>query len=372
MATRAFPAGVDRIVRRTTIVYSADDIRRNITLRLVDGAPCDLELGCDITTTRGFIVPGELAAFSLDFGNFRLFTSGALPFVFSLLGFLLPDGGCPVEMRNVNIVTKVGSVVDTVWVVDQAFSVFTLQTLTLSLSRVIVDGTNGTITNVFAMGQTTVGRVVADSLTLLKVGNMFAAGSNLTAWTWCRFTDVIATGIGLNPVTIGQGAASPSFVECVFMRMAGFLEVDTGAFSQGNFWAVVTGNGGAGFTTNSGAGLPQTLLRVSGFTPRTLSVDDIDLDTPGGGGGGITLTAATITVPFGAQEQTATVVDAGATVASKVLVAWGNTLATDENQPAASNVTFSAVAAAGSIDVTVSSDDAGNVGGTYKILYSLG
>jgi hypothetical protein len=90
------------------------------------------------------------------------------------------------------------------------------------------------------------------------------------------------------------------------------------------------------------------------------------------GGGGITLTAATITVPYESQEQTVTVVDAAATSLSNVSVGWGNTLPTDENQPTASNVTFSAVAAAGSIDITVSDNDVGMVGGAYKILYSIG
>jgi len=111
---------------------------------------------------------------------------------------------------------------------------------------------------------------------------------------------------------------------------------------------------------------------VSGFTPRTLSVDDIDLDNIAGGGGGATPTAATITVPYEMQEQTATVIDASATALSKVMVLWGNTADTDDNQPSSSNVTFSAVGAAGSISVTVSDNGAEMVGGVYKILYILG
>jgi hypothetical protein len=45
---------------------------------------------------------------------------------------------------------------------------------------------------------------------------------------------------------------------------------------------------------------------------------------------------------------------------------------TDENQPSASNVTFSAVGAAGSVAITVSSNNSDNVGGAYKVLYILG
>jgi hypothetical protein len=164
----------------------------------------------------------------------------------------------------------------------------------------------------------------------------------------------------------------------------------------------------------------NTLLRVRGYSTRTLGPNEVDLDNLGGGGGaptnatyvtlstdatltqervltagsgitivdggagstvtisasggggGATLTAATITVPFGLQAQTATVVDAGATATSKVMVAWGNTADTDENQPSATNVTFSAVGAVGQVLITVSSNDRDNVGGTYKVLYILG
>jgi hypothetical protein len=77
-------------------------------------------------------------------------------------------------------------------------------------------------------------------------------------------------------------------------------------------------------------------------------------------------------VPFGLQARTVSVVDAGATALSRVIVAWGNTVNTDENQPSAANVTFSAVGAAGSVAITVSSNDRDNVGGVYKILYILG
>ena len=90
----------------------------------------------------------------------------------------------------------------------------------------------------------------------------------------------------------------------------------------------------------------------------------------GGGGGGATITAATIDVPFGRHERTVTIVDVSCTATSKVLVGWGATLPTDENQPSMGRVDFSAVPAAGSLDVTVSSDEA--VGGAYKILYTLG
>lgn len=92
----------------------------------------------------------------------------------------------------------------------------------------------------------------------------------------------------------------------------------------------------------------------------------------GGGGGGASVKAATISVPFGLQAQTVNVVDALCTAASKVLVGWGAAVPTDENEPSAGAVTFSAVPLSGSFDVTVSSDNAESVGGAYKIIYTIG
>lgn len=372
MAPRAFPQGVERLVRRATIVNSADDIRRVTTQCLADGTPCVLELGSNIVCSAGFTIPGGLKAFSIDGAQrYKLVVSESMPFLFYAKGAENNDG-CPVEVGNVEILVKAGSTLTTAFVVEQASSIITLQKLSLSLNNVVVDGTSGTLTNVFSIGSTSIARVIADGLTMFGATNIFAGGSNLTAWTWSRLTDVIVTGAGASNATFGQGAASPAFIECVFMRIAGSVDIDVGDQSTNNFWAVVQGNGGV-FRTNGAAGLRQTVLRVGNFGTRTLSVDDVDLDNiSGGGGGGTTITAATITVPFGLQEQTVTVVDASCTAASKVIAGWGSTASTDENQPGACAVTFSAVPAAGSLDVTVSSDNADPVGGAYKILYTLG
>ena len=375
MATRrAFGPNVDRIVRRTTIVYSADDIRRNITLRLDDGLPCDLELGDNITIERGFTIPGELASFSLDGGTrFKLFVGADVASVFDFKGRELAAGSGPSHLRNLAVVAKQGVTVTTVFVVRQTFAASDLESA-LTLDQISIDASAGTITNVFGMGSTgTRARVVATGMAITAVENMFSTGSNLTAWVGCRFTDIIVTGIGFTPMTIGLGSTSPSFAECVFLRVSGAVTIDTGSNSYETLWASIAGDSTGGFIThNATGGKPQTLLRVSNLTPRTLSVDDVDLDNISGGGGGSTPTAVTVTLPYGSQEQTVTVVDASATALSNIAVWWGSTLPTDENQPSASNVSFNAVGAAGSIDITVSDNGVNNVGGAYKLLYLIG
>lgn len=146
---------------------------------------------------------------------------------------------------------------------------------------------------------------------------------------------------------------------------------DTASATGGAYGAA--GGGGpatsldtTGAAVDVGSSAPPTVGQVLTATSATTAT----WQTPSGGGA--TLTAATITVPFELQEQTVSVVDALATVASKVMVVWGNTADTDENQPSSSNVTFSAVGAAGSISVTVSDNGAEMVGGVYNILYILG
>lgn len=291
MAPRAYDANAARLLRRSTLVYDADDIRRNIRLCLDEGRPCNLKLAGDIPIDRGFIIPGRLPSFSLDGGaRYRLILTADADFLFSLKGGGSSSTGCPVDLANLVIRLKTGVTVTEAFVVYQALTVFDLQTKSLTLRRVTIDGSAGTISNVFSMGTTgTLGRVVADGLTLRGVTNIFAAGSNLTSWLWCRLTDVLVEGIGLADATWGLGSLSPAFIEGVFQRIAGSINVDTGGFSTSNFWCVIFGNGANTFTThNPTGGRPQTLARVDNFASKSLSVDDIDLDAAAGGGSGLT------------------------------------------------------------------------------------
>ena len=97
---------------------------------------------------------------------------------------------------------------------------------------------------------------------------------------------------------------------------------------------------------------------------------------PGGGGGGgsASFTAATITLPYaGAQYAEATVVDAAITATDKILIDWGMFTDADENTADMDDVKFSAVPAAGSMVVRVSTvDPQTKLGGAYKIMYLRG
>jgi hypothetical protein len=414
---RAFGPNVDRIVRRATIVYSADDIRRNITLRLQDGQPCVLELGDDIVVTAGFTIPGGLRAFSIDGAQrYRFLVDGVVPFLFYAKGAEL-NNGCPVDIVNVEVLVKSGATLTTVVIAEQFSAAFASTEIVpyVRFVNLVVDASAGTCTNLVGHGSfvslgTRNARLFAQNLYLYSVDNVFAVDDNSARWAMSSIDGLLLiTGPGGS--TIGAGAASADIEGTIMNVLGDNVSISVGDNSRVAFISCDTSD----YVGNSG---PNTLLRVRGYSVRTLGPNEVDLDNLGGGGGaptnatyvtlstdatltqervltagsgisivdggagstvtisasggGASLTAATITVPFGLQARTVSVVDAGATALSKVIVAWGNTVNTDENQPSASNVTFSAVGAAGSVAITVSSNNSDNVGGAYKVLYILG
>lgn len=374
MVMRAFDANATRSVRRATIVYSADDIRRNITLRLQDGLPCVLELGADIPITSGFSIPGGMRAFSIDGAQrFKFLVLGSVPFLFYAQG-ASNDTGFPVEVRDVTIQLKAGATLTTCFVIEQVSYVSTATfSDAFTVQGVDINATAGTCTNVLAHGSYAtalgfrIGRFYVDRLATAGVSNFLAVGDFNAFWQDCTARNVLMASTG--SMTFGQGIASSVF-SGVIENLSGAVDVSLGSRSVASIQYALINS----FTGNSVSPIfgKVTLLRVATSGARTLTAYDVDLDNLGGGGGGATLTAATITVPFVLQAQTAIVVDAGATAASEVMVTWGNTAGTDENQPSATNVTFSAVGAAGQVLITVSSNDRDNVGGTYKVLYLLG
>ena len=417
MVMRAFDANATRSVRRATIVYSADDIRRNITLRLSDGLPCVLELGADIPITSGFTIPGGLRAFSIDGAQrFKFVVSGSVPYLLYAKGAELSDG-CPVDVANLEVLVQAGSTLTTVVIVEQFSAAFAPTEIVpyVRLTNVLVDASAGSCTNLVGHGSfvslgTRNARLFAQNLYLYSVDNVFAVDDNSARWVMSSIDGLLLLAAP-GGTTIGAGAASADIEGTIMNVLGDNVSISVGDNSRVAFISCDTSD----YVGNSGF---NTLLRVRGYSTRTLGPNEVDLDNLGGGGGaptnatyvtlsanatltqervltagsgitivdggagstvtisasggGATLTAATITVPFGLQAQTATVVDAGATAASKVMVAWGNTANTDENQPSATNVTFSAVGAAGQVLITVSSNNGDNVGGTYKVLYILG
>jgi hypothetical protein len=398
VADRAFAQNVDRLVRRTTIVNSADDIRRNITLCLVGGRPCTLEMGSNIASTSGYIIPGGLKAFSLDGAQrFKIIVSGDLPWLFRVECL-------DVEVGNLEAVVKNGSTLTSVFDVDQPSNIYPSLKVSNARFTGITEDNPIAIDSLFSQqanaGITRQAVVDVSKIIVEGVQRLVAVDDVQASWLTSTFRDMRLSRVGgfgsLPDVLIGGGALSSGFIGCVFENISGRFSVDLGETSDASSFSnlLVLGAGAIPtFRTNPAfPGQAVTLKRVE-FMLRALSPDDVDLDNIVGGGGvadgtygDVTVTgggtvwtvtrpqvkAASIGVPFGLQEQTVTIVDASCTVASNVIVGWGATLPTDENQPGACAVTFSAVPAAGSLDVTVSSDNADPVGGTYKILYTLG
>lgn len=344
---------------------------------LADGTPCTLELGSNIVCSAGFTIPGGLKAFSVDGAQrFKFIVSGDLPFLFYAKG-AEDNNGCPVEVSNVTVQVKAGSSLETVFVVEQvsAVSAATFSD-TLTVTSIYVDATaaGASCTNLFAHGDYQhpvgfrIGRFFAEDVSINGVDNVLAVGDATMFWTDCSVRNMLVSGSAA--ATFGQGVASSVFNGIVENLVAPSTVFSVGSRSTVSLQYARLDS----FIGTSVSVLGRiTLLRVFTATTRTLTAFDVDLDNiSGGGGGGTTITAATITVPYGLQEQTATVVDASCTAASKVIVGWGATTADDENQPQASDVTFSAVPAAGSLAITVSGNDDNNVGGAYRILYTLG
>jgi hypothetical protein len=207
-------------------------------------------------------------------------------------------------------------------------------------------------------------RIIGSTLSGSGTGKAVVSGLNgrnaVISDNHCDNTDInTAGGIGTNFIVgnTGVGTVSAHGTDVVLQSAGGGGGAPTNA-------TYVTLSTDATLTNERMLAAGSGITIVDGGAGSTVTIS--------ASGGGATLTAATITVPFGLQAQTATVVDAGATAASKVMVTWGNTANTDENQPSATNVTFSAVGAAGQVLITVSSNNHDNVGGAYKVLYILG
>lgn len=117
----------------------------------------------------------------------------------------------------------------------------------------------------------------------------------------------------------------------------------------------------------------HTLNATGAGITLSVSAGVATINVPGGGGGSAAFTAATITVPYDIHSGQATVVDAAISATSKIMIAWGAYLDTNENVPDMDSISFTAIPAAGSMTVRVSAADlTSRVGGTYSIIYLIG
>ena len=282
MAPRAFPQGVERLVRRATIVNSADDIRRVTTQCLADGTPCVLELGDNIVCSAGFTIPGGLKAFSVDGAQrFKFIVSGDLPFLFYAKGAENNDG-CPVEVSNVTVQVKAGSSLETVFVVEQvsAVSAATFSD-TLTVTSIYVDATaaGASCTNLFAHGDYQhpvgfrIGRFFAEDVSINGVDNVLAVGDATMFWTDCSVRNMLISGSVA--ATFGQGVASSVFNGIVENLVAPSTVFSVGSRSTVSLQYARLDS----FIGTSVSVLGKiTLLRVSTATTRTLTAFDVDLD----------------------------------------------------------------------------------------------
>lgn len=279
---RAYDQVVDRINRRTSIVNSADDIRRAVTLCVSEQRPCVLEMGDNIGVDAGFTLPVGLKSFRIDGADrYRFIVTQDIPFLFHALGAQTRGAGFPVEISSVDVIVQNGATIDTVFFVEQAGGAEDAAEIAFGVRGVKLTGTDGAITNVFALADRvgSNGHIVVDGLTALEVGSFFKNQPSTSSWLFSSVKNVYMTGVGLANVDIGHGAASVSILSCLFEQVNGAITVDTGEFSDENLWTLIRSNSAGTFTTNDSVGnRPQTLLRVSNFASKTLSAGDKDLD----------------------------------------------------------------------------------------------
>lgn len=368
VAPRVFLPIAGRLNQQATPVASADDIRRAITLCLSERRPCVLTMTDNIPLDSTLTLPGGLRAFSIDGGGrWAFILSDSMLFAIRSRG-AQDANGFPVEFSNLSFRTKAGVTVQNLLGVDQYDTGQMRQRTTLAGVEIDTTAAGSSIPVVVKMSG--VGFVASvDLLDVSIVGSattVWGGDVDPKTWEYCEVKRLNVNTATASSWTNGFGF-EPSFIGAVSLVTGTINVVVTAGFGA---WSFQDSN--VSTYSNASASTEVTLLRVVAPS-RTVGPVDVDLDNiSGGGGGGTTITAATITVPYGLQEQTVTVVDASCTAASRVIVSWGATLPTDENQPGAGAVTFSAVPAAGSLAITVSSDNADPVGGTYKILYTLG
>lgn len=339
---------------------------------LVDGTPCTLELGANIIAPAGFTIPGGLKAFSVDGAQrFKIIVSGDLPFLFYAKG-AENNNGCPVDISNVEVLVKPGSTLTTAFVLEQFNIDFAAADYipTMSINNVVIDASDltATCTNVlghgsfFGSGATRTARVLVRNLFCSGVGNLLALDDNLAQYISSTVDGFLSLSTGKSNMTLGQGAASARFAG-VIENVLGEIDVSIGDNSTVAFIVVQADS----YTGNDG---DNTLLRVIA-SPRTVGPNEIDLDNISGGGGGGTYGSATATFTVGLDSVTISVVDAGVTLGSNIVLSVGTATGREADEFVFAPVfpVVASMTAGVGFDILVTCPDA-DADGAYLINYT--
>ncbi len=119
-------------------------------------------------------------------------------------------------------------------------------------------------------------------------------------------------------------------------------------------------SGDAGLAPASGGGT-SNFLRADGTWA-----------APAGGGGAAAIKSALVSIPYGVNRASVTVVDAAIAPGMNIIATQGATVGTDENDQEMDAVLFSAVAQTGQFLLTVAAAACDRIGGAFRIAYTYG
>ena len=285
-----------------------------------------------------------------------------------------------IVLNNINIIgfTSLGTVNN-----NRSFVVRNCAFLTGSSSGLTFTGANGTlqirdsqvrtVTGTFlALGASTFNNIsISRNLIATVGGETFLSGTTGGA-------NVTIGGLIDNNIYSGAG----TFVSTITAQDANWLFTDnigvtdtliTNAELANTAVANLSGTNTGDNATNSqysGLAASKQDTLVSGTNIKTINGDSVlgsgDLVVTGGG---VSVTNTTVAVPYSNLFYKATVVDAGVSTSSKIVILNGDYAMTDEN--CADGINFWVVAGTGQFDLYLSASNNNKFGGNLKFKYFL-
>lgn len=234
---RAYGLNIDRMIDNVTIVNSADDIRRNVTLAMNEGRPCVLRMGSSFAIDGDTVtLASSLKGFYLDgCGTYRLIYKGDFTAFFT--------AACsPCVLSNLAIQLKKGSTCKVGFKVTGAPFI---------MDNVDVDCTGATLLDLFGAGTTSLtnNQLIITTCTFLNVKEFFALEGSTVSWRYSQFADIIITRDDGLPIALGEGATGIVIAESTFERIRGPLAINLSALGANcTFMSIV---GYFDITTNS-------------------------------------------------------------------------------------------------------------------------